>query len=97
MRSTSVVAGLAAVLVLAGTAASQTPPAGGRGRGGGRGTPIQAGESCPAGTTEIRPRSCMAPEAPPPSILDYRPHSTLVRRSTLEDVFLHLTGRTLVD
>jgi lipooligosaccharide transport system ATP-binding protein len=24
-------------------------------------------------------------------------HSTLVRRSTLEDVFLHLTGRTLVD
>jgi lipooligosaccharide transport system ATP-binding protein len=23
--------------------------------------------------------------------------STLVRRSTLEDVFLHLTGRTLVD
>jgi lipooligosaccharide transport system ATP-binding protein len=25
------------------------------------------------------------------------PQSTLVRRSTLEDVFLHLTGRTLVD
>jgi lipooligosaccharide transport system ATP-binding protein len=25
------------------------------------------------------------------------PYSTLVRRSTLEDVFLHLTGRTLVD
>jgi lipooligosaccharide transport system ATP-binding protein len=25
------------------------------------------------------------------------PHSTLVRRSTLEDVFLHLTGRTLID
>jgi len=25
------------------------------------------------------------------------PHATLVRRSTLEDVFLHLTGRTLVD
>jgi lipooligosaccharide transport system ATP-binding protein len=25
------------------------------------------------------------------------PHSTLVRRSSLEDVFLHLTGRTLVD
>jgi hypothetical protein len=23
--------------------------------------------------------------------------SSLVRRSTLEDVFLHLTGRTLVD
>jgi lipooligosaccharide transport system ATP-binding protein len=25
------------------------------------------------------------------------PHSTLIRRGTLEDVFLHLTGRTLVD
>jgi lipooligosaccharide transport system ATP-binding protein len=28
---------------------------------------------------------------------DLPPHSTLVRRSSLEDVFLHLTGRTLVD
>jgi lipooligosaccharide transport system ATP-binding protein len=26
-----------------------------------------------------------------------RPVATLVRRSTLEDVFLRLTGRTLVD
>ena len=47
-------------------------------RGGGRGTPIGAGEQCPPGMTEIRPRSCMAPEFPAPSILDYRPHSTLV-------------------
>jgi len=45
---------------------------------GGRGTPIPAWESCPPGTTEIRPRTCMAPEAPAPSILDYRPRSTLV-------------------
>jgi lipooligosaccharide transport system ATP-binding protein len=29
--------------------------------------------------------------------LGIEPQSTLVRRSTLEDVFLHLTGRTLVD
>jgi lipooligosaccharide transport system ATP-binding protein len=29
--------------------------------------------------------------------LDLQPDSVLVRRSTLEDVFLHLTGRTLVD
>src|SRR5581483_10003055 len=29
--------------------------------------------------------------------LGLRPRSALVRRSTLEDVFLHLTGRTLVD
>jgi uncharacterized protein len=47
-------------------------------RGGGRGTPIGQGESCPPGMTEIRPRSCMAPEFPAPSILDYRPRSTLV-------------------
>jgi predicted TIM-barrel fold metal-dependent hydrolase len=41
------------------------------------GTPIQAGEQCPPGTTEIRPRLCQAPEFPPPSILDYRPRNTL--------------------
>jgi len=29
--------------------------------------------------------------------LGLQPESLLVRRSTLEDVFLHLTGRTLVD
>jgi predicted TIM-barrel fold metal-dependent hydrolase len=75
MRSALVVTAVAAV-VLSQTAIAQ----GGRqgGRGGGRGTPIAAGESCPPGTTEIRPRSCMAPELAPPSILDYRPHSTLV-------------------
>ena len=44
---------------------------------GGRGTPIPAGEQCPPGQTEIRPRTCMAPEFPAPSILDYRPRSTL--------------------
>ena len=46
--------------------------------GGGRATPIAAGESCPPGTTEIRPRLCQAPTLPPPSIVDYRPRSTLV-------------------
>jgi lipooligosaccharide transport system ATP-binding protein len=29
--------------------------------------------------------------------LGLTPESTLVRRSSLEDVFLHLTGRTLVE
>ena len=52
-------------------------------RGGGRGTPIAAGESCPSGMTEIRPRICMAPEFPPPSIVDYRPRSTLVTAAHL--------------
>ena len=46
--------------------------------GNGRGTQIQPGESCPPGMTEVRPRNCMAPQETPPSILDYRPHSTLV-------------------
>jgi predicted TIM-barrel fold metal-dependent hydrolase len=34
--------------------------------------------ACPPGTTEIRPRICRAPTSPAPSILDYRPHSTLI-------------------
>ncbi|MEO7191040.1 MAG: amidohydrolase family protein [Vicinamibacterales bacterium] len=59
------------------------PPAGdaaGRqgGRGGRGGVQIQPGEECPPGTTEVRPRSCQAPEFPAPSIVDYRPKSTLV-------------------
>jgi len=41
------------------------------------GTQIKQGEECPAGMTEIRPRTCMAPEKPAPSIVDYRPKSTL--------------------
>jgi predicted TIM-barrel fold metal-dependent hydrolase len=43
-----------------------------------RATSIRPGESCPPGTTEIRPRSCMGPEEAAPTILDYRPRSTLV-------------------
>ena len=49
------------------------PPAGFRG-----GTPVKPGEECPAGTTEIRPNNCLAPASPPPSIVDYRPKSTLI-------------------
>jgi len=33
---------------------------------------------CPPGTTEVRPGRCQAPEFPPPSIVDYRPRSTVV-------------------
>jgi hypothetical protein len=39
---------------------------------------IKDNEDCPQGMTEIRPRLCQAPELPPPSIVDYRPRSTLV-------------------
>src|ERR1043165_3674183 len=71
MRSMILVAGLAAFSLSTGHA---------QGRGGGRANAvnIQAGEQCPAGMTEIRPRQCMPPEFPPPSIVDYRPKSTLV-------------------
>jgi predicted TIM-barrel fold metal-dependent hydrolase len=48
---------------------------GGPGRGG---TQIQPGEQCPPNMTEVRPRNCQAPTMPAPSILDYRPRSTLV-------------------
>jgi uncharacterized protein len=73
MRRTLLVTGMVAVVVLQPLTAA-VHAQGGRQRG----TPIQPGESCPAGTTEIRPRLCMAPQSPAPSIVDYRPHSTLV-------------------
>ena len=70
MHRRHVAAGLFAILA-AGASAHAQP-------GGRRGTPIKPGESCPAGTTEVRPNLCQAPELPAPSILDYRPRSTLV-------------------
>jgi len=66
------------------------PPADGAGRQGGRqggragggggrgGVAIGANEECPPGMTEWRTDNCRAPEFPAPSILDYRPRSTLV-------------------
>jgi len=47
------------------------------------GTQIKPGEECPAGTTEIRPRTCLAPEGAVPSIVDYRPKSTLKVPATM--------------
>jgi uncharacterized protein len=78
MRLKSVVIALAAAPLVGTPLITQQPQPSNRGPGGARGTPIQAGESCPPGTTEIRPRNCMGPEGPVPSILDYRPKSTLV-------------------
>ena len=49
-----------------------------QGMRGGGGTRIQPGQECPPGTTETRPQTCQAPSEPAPSILDYRPRSTLV-------------------
>jgi len=49
----------------------------------GQGTPIKPGDECPAGMTEVRPGNCEAPTISPPSIVDYRPHSTLVSEAHL--------------
>jgi predicted TIM-barrel fold metal-dependent hydrolase len=51
---------------------------GGRGGFGGGGVQIKEGEECPAGMTEVRHLMCRAPEHPAPSIVDYRPRSTVV-------------------
>jgi uncharacterized protein len=67
-----------------GAAAAQPPPGGGRqgGRGGPGGPAEQAqikpGEECPPGMTEFRAGRCGKPATPPPSIVDYRPNSTVV-------------------
>lgn len=59
-----------------------TVPLGAQGRGGGPEATIRPGEQCPPGMTEVRPLRCQAPQLPAPSILDYRPRSTLVTTET---------------
>ncbi len=75
MRGVSVAGGVLLAATCAASLSAQQPRRGGFGRGG---TTIQPGEQCPPGMTEIRPQRCAAPELPVPSILDYRPRSTLV-------------------
>jgi len=55
------------------------------GRGGGRTgwVTIKEGEECPPGMTEARHLQCAPTAAPPPSIVDYRPRSTVVATTTL--------------
>jgi hypothetical protein len=48
-----------------------------------RGSPTDANGECPAGMTEVRPGNCVAPSQPPPSIVDYRPKTTLVTEQHL--------------
>lgn len=75
MRHPVVLAGILALSAL--VSSSATAQVRGAGQGG-RGATIKAGEACPAGMTEVRPGNCQAPTMEPPSILDYRPRSTLV-------------------
>ena len=74
MYRTSVILGLTAIALSSAVLRSQQPTPPRQGGPGGQGVEIKAGEACPAGMTEIRPRRCMAPEIQPvPSIVDYRP------------------------
>jgi len=86
------------------TAGAPPPSGAGGGRQGGRGgIQIQDGGECPPGTTEVRPRSCQAPGMTPPSIVDYRPKSTLVTPAHLKPkakfpaIDFHGHPRSLVD
>jgi hypothetical protein len=78
-----VLVGLAGGLMLAqqgqgaGATAGGPPPAQGRGGRGGGGVQIQPGEECPPGMTMTRALRCTTPEFPAPSIIDYRPRTTL--------------------
>jgi uncharacterized protein len=64
--------------------------------------PSPVSGSCPSGQTEIRPGICRPPEFPPPTILEYRPRSTLVSeenvvtraRFPVVDVHGHARGLT---
>ena len=66
--------------VLLVTLTALTTAAGVAQRGGrsDRGQRVQPGQPCPAGMTEVRPGDCQPPELAPPSIVDYRPRSTVV-------------------
>ncbi|HET7585170.1 MAG TPA: amidohydrolase family protein [Gemmatimonadaceae bacterium] len=76
MRRMSILGALVLAMACAPSlVAQQSRPGGGIGRDG---TIIRPGEQCPPGMTEVRPQRCAAPDAPAPSILDYRPRSTLV-------------------
>jgi predicted TIM-barrel fold metal-dependent hydrolase len=68
MRRPALLGSIAAISLLHAPASAQRPG----------GVTIQPGEACPAGMTEVRPRTCQAPQVPAPSILDYRPRSTLI-------------------
>jgi uncharacterized protein len=80
-RALGVAALVGSALVAQGPPPGQNPPGGGRGRGGPGGPQEQAplaGDECPPGMTEFRAGRCGKPAAPPPSIVDYRPKSTVV-------------------
>lgn len=70
---------LAVFLSISALACSAAALAGqGPGQGQAQGVPPLPNGECPPGHTLVRVGRCQAPEVPAPSILDYRPRSTLV-------------------
>ena len=67
----------AAVMWVAATLAVSAAAVQGQ-EGRGRAVPIKPGDACPPGMTLVRVGQCQAPDSPAPSIVDYRPKSTLV-------------------
>jgi uncharacterized protein len=80
MRGTKLLGslGLIAVLALAGAVAVAQ-----RGQPPANEQQMQPDGECPPGTTEVRPGRCQKPEMTPPSIVDYRPRSTVVAEEHL--------------
>ena len=66
------------VCLSAAALAFSTPVLDGQGRGQNQGVPPLPNGECPPGHTLVRIGRCQAPEVAPPSIVDYRPKSTLV-------------------
>ena len=77
MRRAMVLVALVAIAVLSVTGSAQ------RGGRSDRGQRVKPGQPCPPGMTEVRPGDCQPPELPPPSIVDYRPKSTVVAEEHL--------------
>jgi predicted TIM-barrel fold metal-dependent hydrolase len=74
-------------IVIVAAAAASVPTAqqrgGGRGMRSDRGQAVEPGQPCPVGMTLVRPGWCQPPELAAPSILDYRPRSTVVAEEHL--------------
>ncbi len=70
---------LLAVVVTLGLGVTVAAQRGGRAGG----TPPDAKGQCPPGMTLVRVGSCGTPEFPPPSIVDYRPRTTMVSEQHL--------------
>lgn len=85
MRVRQYVSLVAIAIMMAGVAGVAQRGGGGRGRGGGPDTTVQItpGQPCPPGMTEIRPDRCGPPNKTPPSIVEYRPKSSVVAEEHL--------------